>query len=164
MTTTLGPRGAPPAAVTTRDDRAHVTLRELAPYAIAGVILGIILIKSEVVYWSRIQEMFRFQSFHMYGVLGSAFVTAFLSMQLLTRRAARAQGGETVKLAAKELGTGRRYWIGGSIFGVGWALCGACPGPLFALMGSGVTVYTVTAMAALGGTWTYGVLRPRLPH
>jgi uncharacterized membrane protein YedE/YeeE len=164
MTTTVDPRGAPSAPVIQRDDRPRVTLRELAPYALAGVILGVILIKSEVVYWSRIQEMFRFQSFHMYGVLGSAFVTAFLSIQLLTRRGARARTGDTVKLAAKELGTGRRYWIGGSIFGVGWALCGACPGPLFALIGSGVTVYAVTAMAALGGTWTYGALRPHLPH
>ena len=164
MTTTLTPQvtARPPAAP--RAERADVTFQSLAPYVIAGMILGIVLVKSEVIYWYRIQEMFRLQSFHMYGVLGSAFVTAFLSTQLLTRLGARARTGERVALAPKELGKGHRYWIGGGIFGAGWALCGACPGPLFALMGSGITVYAVTAIAALSGTWTYGYLRPRLPH
>ena len=164
MTTTLNPQvtALSPAAPTA--ERSDVTLRSLAPYVIAGVILGIVLVKSEVIYWYRIQEMFRFQSFHMYGVLGSALVTAFLATQLLMRLGVRARTGERVALAPKELGKGTRYWIGGSIFGAGWALCGACPGPLFALMGSGITVYSVTAVAALSGTWTYGYLRPRLPH
>jgi len=165
MTATLNPTSATPSPVRRiAEDGAPVTLHSLAPYVIAGMLLGIVLVKSEVIYWVRIQEMFRFQSFHMYGVLGSAFATAFLSLQLLTRLNARARTGEPVALAPKELGNGSRYWIGGSLFGAGWALCGACPGPLFALMGSGITVYSVTAIAALGGTWTYGYLRPRLPH
>lgn len=165
MTTTIDPRSvqAPPATAPQKN-QPEVTLRSLIPYAIAGIILGVILVKSEVVFWYRIQEMFRFQSFHMYGVLGSAFLTALVSTQLLAGIGARARTGETVALAPKVLGKGYRYLIGGSIFGVGWALCGACPGPLFALMGSGVTVYAVTAVAALAGTWTYGYVRPRLPH
>jgi hypothetical protein len=145
-------------------DRSPITLRTLAPYVVVGIFLGVVLVKSEVIYWFRIQEMFRFRSFHMYGVLGSALLTALISLRLLTRSGARARTGERVALAPKELGTGRRYWIGGSVFGAGWALCGACPGPLFALMGSGQTVYVITAIAALAGTWTYGLLRPYLPH
>ena len=134
------------------------------PYAFVGLALGVVMVKSEVVFWYRIHEMFRFESFHMYGVLGSAFVTAFLSLQLLRRFNARSRAGEAVALVPKEMKQGHRYWIGGAIFGTGWALCGACPGPLFALIGSGRTVYVVTAMAALAGTYTYGSLRQRLPH
>jgi uncharacterized membrane protein YedE/YeeE len=136
----------------------------LVPYAAVGLLLGVVMVKSEVVFWYRINEMFRFESFHMYGVLGSALVTAFVSLQLLKRLNARSRTGETVALAPKEMKRGNRYWIGGAIFGTGWALCGACPGPLFALIGSGRTVYVVTAIAALAGTYTYGVLRPHLPH
>jgi uncharacterized membrane protein YedE/YeeE len=139
-------------------------VRALLPYVVVGIFLGVVLVKSQVIYWGRIQEMFRFQSFHMYGVLGSGLVTAFVSLRLLTRVGARARNGEPVALAPKAFGTGRRYWIGGSVFGAGWALCGACPGPLFALMGSGETVYVITAIATLAGTWTYGALRPHLPH
>jgi hypothetical protein len=125
---------------------------------------GVVLIKGEVVSWYRIQEMFRFQAFHMYGILGSASVTAFLSLRVLHALSAASRTGERISLTPKEFGTGRRYWIGGSMFGVGWALCGACPGPLFALIGSGATVFLVTALAALTGTWMYAYLRPRLPH
>jgi len=164
VTTTLNPHVGASSPDAPGANRPEVAPRSLAPYVVAGMMLGIVLVKSEVIYWYRIQEMFRFQSFLMYGVLGSAFVTAFVSTQLLTRLGARARTGERVALAPKELGTGHRYWIGGSIFGAGWALCGACPGPLFALMGSGISVYSVTAIAALSGTWTYGYLRPRLPH
>ena len=165
MTTTLDPQIARPESAAAAIAHANeITLRALAPYAAVGAFLGVVLVKSEVIYWYRIHEMFRFQSFHMYGVLGSALVTAFVSLQLLARLAARARTGGRIELAPKELGSGRRYWIGGSVFGTGWALCGACPGPLFALMGSGQTVYVITAVAALAGTWTYGFLRPRLPH
>jgi uncharacterized membrane protein YedE/YeeE len=122
------------------------------------------MVKSEVIFWYRIYEMFRFESFHMYGVLGSAFLTALLSLRVLQRLGARSRIGETVALAPKAMQRGHRYWLGGAMFGTGWALCGACPGPLFALIGSGRTVYVVIAIAALAGTWTYGVLRPRLPH
>ncbi len=165
MTTTRHPSAqqlTPASAPEVR--RSEPALRGLVPYAIAGMALGIILVKAEVVSWYRIQEMFRFQSFHMYGVLGSAFLTALMSIQLLTRIGARGRTGERIALPPKVLGKGFRYWIGGSIFGVGWALSGACPGPLFALVGSGLTVYVATGIAALLGTWTYGYLRPRLPH
>jgi uncharacterized membrane protein YedE/YeeE len=129
-----------------------------------GTLLGVILVKSEVVSWYRIQEMFRFESFHMYGVLGSAFFTAFVSLQLLKHLKVGSRSGEPITIPPKVLGKGYRYWIGGSIFGIGWALSGACPGPLFALAGSGITVYLMAAVTALLGTWTYGYLRPRLPH
>jgi hypothetical protein len=129
-----------------------------------GTLFGIVLVKSEVVSWYRIQEMFHFQSFHMYGVLGSAFFTAFVSLQVLKLLKVRSRTGEPIVLPPKVLGKGYRYWLGGSIFGIGWALSGACPGPLFALAGSGITVYLMAGGMALLGTWTYGYLRPRLPH
>lgn len=163
MTTTL----IPPAAASAPAAKPHETEpspRGLAPYVLVGLLLGVVMVKSEVIFWYRIHEMFRFESFHMYGVLGSAFVTAFLSLQLLQRLGARSRGGATVALAPKAMNQGHRYWMGGAIFGAGWALCGACPGPLFALIGSGRSVYLVTALAALAGTWTYGHLRPHLPH
>lgn len=164
MSTTLQrPRTpAPRPAPTHGAEEADV--QAMLRYVLAGMLLGIVLYKAEVVYWQRINEMFRFQSFHMYGVLGSALLTAFISLRLLARFQAKARTGERIALAPKELNQGHRYWIGGSIFGGGWALCGACPGPLFVLIGSGATVFTLTAVAALAGTWTYGVLRPRLPH
>jgi hypothetical protein len=131
---------------------------------VAGGVLGVVLVKAEVVSWYRIQEMFRFQSFHMYGVLGSGFFTAFIGLQVLTRLGTRAHSGDVIGIPPKVLGKGTRYWTGGAIFGVGWALSGACPGPLFALMGTGMSVYLVTGVAALAGAWTYGYLRARLPH
>jgi len=134
------------------------------PYLLAGTVFGVILVKAEIVSWYRIQEMFRFQSFHMYGVIGSGWLTALVSLQVLKRLKVRARTGEPIALPPKSLGSGSRYWIGGAIFGVGWALTGACPGPLFALVGSGSTVYVVTGVSALVGTWTYGWLRERLPH
>lgn len=161
MTATLTPpapaRPAPP-------QRAHDRPIDFALYVIAGVLLGVVLFKSEVIFWQRINEMFRFRSIHMYGVLGSALLTAFLSLRLLARSGARSRAGEPVTLAPKEMATGHRYWLGGSLFGAGWALCGACPGPLFALIGSGTTVYVVALAMALAGTSTYGLLRSRLPH
>lgn len=137
---------------------------ELLRYAAVGTLLGIVLVKGEVVSWYRIQEMFRLQSFHMYGVLGSAMVTAMVSVELLKHLGMRALTGEAIAVPPKQLGRGYRYWLGGLVFGVGWALTGACPGPLFALIGSGATVYLAVAVAALAGTWTYGRLRPQLPH
>ena len=133
-------------------------------YFLLGTGFGIVLIKSEVVSWFRMQEMFRFQSFHMYGVLLSAVVTAALSIVLLRFVGARTLAGDPIVIPPKVLGTGRRYWMGGTVFGFGWALSGACPGPLFAVAGTGLTVYAVAALAALAGTWSYGYFRPRLPH
>lgn len=143
---------------------SRVRVSELATFFVVGIALGIVLVKTEVVSWYRIQEMFRFQSFHMYGVLGSAMITAMISIEVLTRLKARALDGQVIAIPPKVLGRGHRYWIGGGIFGIGWALTGACPGPLFALVGAGSTVYVVVGLAALAGTWTYGWLRPQLPH
>src|SRR5687768_456209 len=162
MTATLTPRAA--AAPVAPERESETTLRGLAPYVLVGIALGIVMVKSEVIFWQRIHEMFRFESFHMYGVLGSAFATAFLSLRLLRIVGARSRAGEPVALEPKSMNPGHRYWLGGATFGAGWALCGACPGPLFALIGSGRSVHVVTLMAALVGTWTYGFLRPRLPH
>jgi uncharacterized membrane protein YedE/YeeE len=124
-----------------------------------GAAFGIVLAQGEIVSWYRIQEMFRFQSFHMYGVLGSAVLVAGLFIAYLRR-----QRGES-PFADKDV-TPRmtRYWAGGTIFGLGWALLGACPGPLYILVGHGETAYLVPLVSALVGTWTYGRLRPKLPH
>lgn len=136
----------------------------LGVYLLLGILFGIVLTKSEVISWYRIQEMFRFQSFHMYGVIGSAVLVAALSLQLIKRAGVRAVDGQPIVVPPKAMGRGTRYWLGGTIFGLGWALVGACPGPLFALLGSGIGVAVVILLAALSGTWTYGALRPRLPH
>lgn len=133
-------------------------------YFALGCLFGIVLIKSAVVSWFRIQEMFRFQSFHMYGVIMSAVVVAALSIVLIRRVGVRTLAGEAISISPKTLGKGYRYWMGGALFGVGWALTGACPGPLFALTGAGISVYGVAALSALAGTWVYGYLRPHLPH
>ena len=136
----------------------------LLPYFTLGVLFGVVLTKSEVISWFRIQEMFRFQSFHMYGIIGSAIVVAATGLQLIKRRGVRAMDGSPITVPAKTMGGGTRYWLGGMIFGLGWALVGACPGPLFALLGNGVWIITVVLASAVLGTWTYGMLRPRLPH
>jgi uncharacterized protein len=141
---------------------------QLLPYLLIGMYFGVVLVRSEVVSWFRIQEMFRFQGFHMYGILGSAVVVAALSLKAIQRADVRSATGEPIRVPPKKWGGGRvpggRYWIGGGFFGLGWALLGACPGPIYALVGSGVTVMVVAFAAALLGTWAYGVLRPRLPH
>ena len=136
----------------------------LVPYFLLGCAFGAVLTESEVISWFRIQEMFRFQAFHMYGVIASAILVAGASLALIKRLELRASDGERLGLAPKAVGSGVRYVIGGAIFGVGWALTGACPGPLVALVGSGVPVMIVAVVSALAGTWTYGYLRPRLPH
>jgi len=140
-------------------------LNALAAYLALGVGFGFVLAKSEAVSWFRIQEMFRFQGFHMYGLLGSAVLVAMVSLALIRRLGPRPLTGEPLDLAPKEP-TPRltRYWAGGTIFGLGWALLGACPGPIYVLIGHGETVYLLALLAALAGTWTYGWLRPRLPH
>ncbi len=140
------------------------TGESLVWYLVVGCLFGIVLVKSQVVSWFRIQEMFRFQSFHMYGILGSAVAVSAASLAIIRRIGATSLSGEPICVPPKEMGRGYRYWLGGSIFGVGWALTGACPGPLFALVGAGSTVFVVVALSAVLGTWTYGVLRPRLPH
>jgi hypothetical protein len=136
----------------------------LLVYLLLGIAFGVALTKSEVVSWFRIQEMFRFQSFRMYGIIGSAIATAAASVALIKRVKLKSTSGEIIAIPRKELGSGIRYAVGGTIFGLGWALTGACPGPLFALIGSGVSVMIAAVLSALAGTWVYGWLRPRLPH
>ena len=131
-------------------------------YLVLGTLFGIILTKSEVVSWFRIQEMFRFQSFHMYGVIGSAIVVGMISIQLIKRNRLKSMDGEPIVITDKRFNHG--IWIGGFIFGLGWALTGACPGPLFAQLGSGIGSAAVMILAALAGTWTYSALREKLPH
>ena len=138
--------------------------QRLLGYFLLGIVFGVVLTKSEVVSWFRIQEMFRLHSFHMYGVIGTAMSVAATSVALIGRLRLRALTGEEIAIAPKAFGTGRRYWIGGTIFGLGWALTGACPGPLVTLIGSGATVFLVAVLAAVAGTWLYGLLRPHLPH
>jgi uncharacterized membrane protein YedE/YeeE len=133
-------------------------------YFVLGIAFGIVLTRSEVLSWFRIQEMFRFQSFRMYGIIGSAIVTAALSVALLKKLGLKSATGEAISTPRKELGSGVRYATGGTIFGLGWALTGACPGPLFALIGNGVLVMIAAVLSALAGTWFYGLIRPRLPH
>lgn len=134
-------------------------------FVIAGMLLGILFMKSEVLSWYRIQEMFRFQSFHMYGVMAGALAVAMLSVQVIQRWHLHAWNGEPIVIPEK-IGTpqGVRYWAGGTIFGLGWGLLGACPGPMFALLGAGVTTMVIAILSAMAGTWVYAALQSRLPH
>ncbi len=152
------------ADITARPSSGIETLRTLSVYLVLGVVFGVVLTKSEVISWFRIQEMFRFQAFHMYGIIGSAVVVAAIALQLIERLGLRSLDGDPIVVPPKTMGRGTRYWLGGTLFGLGWALVGACPGPLFALLGNGVGIIAVPLASALVGTWTYGALRPRLPH
>ena len=131
-------------------------------FLLLGIIFGILLVKSEVISWFRIQEMFRLQSFHMYGVIGSAVVTGMISVWITRKFNIKSIDGSTIKIPKKKFNRGVIY--GGLIFGFGWALTGACPGPLFAQVGTGATVTIVTLLSAILGTWCYGKLITRLPH
>ena len=131
-------------------------------FLVAGFLFGIILIKAEVVSWFRIQEMFRFQSFHMYGVIGSAVLTGMISVLIIRKFNVKSIDGQPIHFHKKEFHKGNIF--GGLIFGFGWALTGACPGPLFALIGSGAMVITIALLSAIAGTWVYGAVQHRLPH
>jgi uncharacterized membrane protein YedE/YeeE len=135
---------------------------KLLRYLLVGMAFGFVLTKAEVISWFRIQEMFRFQSFHMYGVMFSAVLIGMISLFLMRRLGARTLSGEPIEVATKPFTWG--HVIGGTIFGLGWAMTGACPGPLYALVGAGVPVMAVGLLAAIAGTWVYGLLQPRLPH
>ena len=133
-------------------------------YLVLGIAFGITLTRSEALSWFRIQEMFRFQSFRMYGIIGSAVATAAVSRALIERAGLKSVSGARIATPRRPLGSGVRYAAGGTIFGLGWALTGACPGPLFALVGDGVSVMIVAILSALLGTWVYGSIRSGLPH
>ena len=131
-------------------------------YFFAGIWFGILLIKAEVISWFRIQEMFRLQSFHMYGVIGSAVITGMISIFLIKKWGIKTINKEPIVITPKKFQKGNIY--GGLLFGFGWAITGACPGPLFAQIGSGSTVVLITLLSAIAGTWVYGYIRERLPH
>ena len=131
-------------------------------YIIAGTFFGVIAVKSEIISWFRIQEMFRLTSFHMYGVIGMAVVVGIISIQLIKRLDIKTLTGDKISIAPKKFQKGQIY--GGLIFGFGWAITGACPGPLFAQIGSGFGVITVTLLSAILGTWVYGYFRNKLPN
>ena len=131
-------------------------------YLMVGILFGIVFVKSEVVSWFRIQEMFRLQSFHMYGIIGSAVIVGMISVFLIKKFNIKTIYGEPIKFSTKTFSKGQIY--GGLIFGFGWAITGACPGPLFAQIGIGATVIAVTLLSAVAGTWVYGYVREKLPH
>lgn len=131
-------------------------------YLVAGVVFGILFVKAEVVSWFRIQEMFRLQSFHMYGIIGSAVVVGMVSVWLIRKFNVRTIYGEPITTSSRKFNRGQIY--GSMLFGFGWAMTGACPGPLFAQIGTGATVIIVTLLSAIAGTWVYGFLREKLPH
>ncbi len=131
-------------------------------YLVVGIVFGIVFVKAEVISWFRIQEMFRLQSFHMYGVIGTAVVVGMISVWLIKRFNIKTIHGETVTFQPKTFNKGQI--IGGIIFGLGWAMTGACPGPLFAQMGMGFLVIVVVLLSAIAGTWVYGYFREKLPH
>ncbi|WP_296315503.1 DUF6691 family protein [Winogradskyella sp. UBA3174] len=128
-----------------------------------GIFFGIVLVKSEAVSWYRIFEMFKFQSFHMYGIIGTAVITGIVLLLLSKQLKVKTINGNYLKVPLKEKGL-VRYVAGGIIFGLGWALCGACPGPMYILVGTGVFSILIVILAALLGTFTYGVLKDKLPH
>lgn len=132
-------------------------------FIIAGIIFGIVMVKSEAVSWYRIQEMFRFQSFHMYGIIGTAVVLGIIAVYLIKQFKLKDVQGTTITFADKDR-SWKKYIIGGTIFGLGWALTGACPGPMFVNIGYGYFSMVIVVIGALLGTYLYGVLKSRLPH
>ena len=131
-------------------------------YLLVGIAFGIVFVKGEIISWFRIQEMFRLQSFHMYGVIGSAVAIGMISVWLIKKFNIKTIYGEQIEFHSKTFNKGQIY--GGLLFGLGWAITGACPGPLFAQIGTGASVIAVTLISAIAGTWLYGYFRDKLPH
>ncbi len=131
-------------------------------YSIVGLLFGIIFVKAEIISWYRIQEMFRFQSFHMYGVIGSAVMVGLISVYLLKKFNVKTLDGQDIVIPKKEFTKGTI--IGSLCFGLGWGITGACPGPLFAQIGAGYSVIIVTFLSAVMGTFVYGYFKDKLPH
>ena len=132
-------------------------------YLLVGILFGIVLTKCEAVSWYRIYEMFQFQSFHMYGIIMTAIATGLIGIQIIKKKGIKDIKGEIIHIEDKEKGT-FRYWIGGLIFGLGWALVGACPGPIFILIGAGFWSVILVFAGAMLGTFIYGVIKDYLPH
>jgi len=134
----------------------------LLKYSLVGILFGIVFVKTESISWFRIQEMFKLQSFHMYGVIGTAVIVGVISVALIKKLKIKTLQGEQILITPKKFDKGQIY--GGLIFGLGWAMTGACPGPIFAQIGAGIGVGIVVFLSALLGTWTYGLLKEKLPH
>ena len=132
-------------------------------FYILGVLFGIVMTKAEVISWLRIYEMFKFQSFHMYGIIGSAVILGILFVQIIKRTKMKNTLGSEIKFTPKQMSISR-YLIGGSIFGLGWAMTGSCPGPMFTLVGNGALVMLVVILSATLGTFVYGIVKNKLPH
>jgi uncharacterized protein len=152
---------------TTIDPQTHQTEGEgnffhLVQYMVVGIFFGILFLKAEVISWFRIQEMFLLQSFHMYGIIGSAIMVGLISIYLIKKFQLNSLNGQRIEIQEKRYDHGKI--AGGLIFGMGWAMTGACPGPLFAQVGSGHTVILISILSAVAGTWVYGYFRNRLPH
>jgi uncharacterized membrane protein YedE/YeeE len=135
----------------------------LLKYLLVGFLFGIVLTKTEAVSWYRIYEMFHFQSFHMYGIIGTAIATGLLGIQIIKRKKLKDIDGMPIEILDKEKGNAR-YWIGGILFGLGWALVGSCPGPIFILLGAGFYNVAFVLLGALFGTFLYGLFKDKLPH
>ncbi len=132
-------------------------------FLLVGIVFGIILVKSEAVSWYRIYEMFRFESFHMYGIIGTAITTGIILLLITKKFKFKNIEGDLMNVPDKEKGL-TRYILGGTLFGLGWALSGACPGPMYILVGTGVFTMLIVILAAILGTYVYGVLKDKLPH
>jgi len=147
------------------DDRVGTRGAASVYFVAAGTALGILFMKSEVLSWYRIQEMFRFQGFHMFGMIAGAVAVAMTGLQVIRHFGLRTWTGEPIVIPRKQpTPLEIRYWAGGTVFGLGWGLIGACPGPMFALAGAGVTAIVVAIVSAMAGTWCYAALQSRLPH
>ena len=136
---------------------------KLLKFLLLGIVFGIIMTKSEAVSWYRIQEMFHFQSFHMYGIIGSAVFFGAIYVAAIKRFHWKSFSGQPINLDPKQMSI-PRYLLGGTIFGLGWAMTGACPGPMYTLVGHGYWIMLVVIASAVAGTWTYGMIRHKLPH
>ena len=132
-------------------------------YLLVGFLFGVVLTKSEAVSWYRIYEMFQFQSFHMYGIIMTAILIGALGIKIIQRKKIKDINGEEIIIPDKEKGN-IRYWIGGILFGLGWAMVGTCPGPIFILLGAGFLSIGVVLIGAVLGTFLYGVFKDKLPH
>lgn len=152
------PSTEPLATQTTKSTSAPRSWR----YGLIGILFGFVFVKAEIISWFRIQEMFRFQAFHMYGVIGMAVIIGVISIQVIKRFNLKTTDGHAIHIKPKPFDKGKI--IGSLLFGFGWAITGACPGPLYAHVGAGFGVVTVTLLSALAGTWVYGAIRHRLPH
>ncbi len=138
-------------------------MKKSIKFLAVGFIFGIVLTKSEAVSWYRIYEMFQFQSFHMYGIITVAIITGIVGIQIIKRNNIKDVNGHAIEIPNKEKDSAR-YWIGGIIFGLGWALVGSCPGPIFILLGAGYWSVLLVFSGAILGTYLYGVFKNKLPH